>query len=488
MKAKLYLLYGMFLGMGLLLQGQPLALHPENPHYFLYKGKPTVLVTSAEHYGAVLNLDFDYPTYLKALSEAGMNYTRIFTGSYVEVPGSFGIEQNTLSPAIGRFIAPWQRTKEPSLTEGESKFDLDTFNPDYFKRLNDFLTLAGQYGIMVEITFFCATYSDSSWNRHPFNPENNINDLGTLKRQDVNTLVNKKLSDYQLALVKKIVESCNAFDHIFYELSNEPWADNGVKVLRMLKTLRPKFENMDWALWSESAAPKTLAWQNLITETIVATEAELPKKHLIAQNFNNFKYAITHVHNEVDIINFHYAWPEAVALNYGWNRPISFDESGFAGQADTTYLDQAWAFMLAGGAVFNNLDYSFAVGHEEGNSKNNAPGGGSASLRNQLRFLHDFLHSIDFIHMGPDHGVVVFAPGLTWQALSKPGHSYAIYFSGQAQEEVKLDLPKGTYHYEWLAPENGMTLSKGMVSANDRGTVLKLPNRNYRLALRIEKE
>ena len=38
---------------------EPLALHPDNPHYFLYRGKPAVLVTSGEHYGAVLNRDFD---------------------------------------------------------------------------------------------------------------------------------------------------------------------------------------------------------------------------------------------------------------------------------------------------------------------------------------------------------------------------------------------------------------------------------------------
>ena len=37
----------------------PIQLHPENPHYFLYKGKPLALITSAEHYGALLNLDFD---------------------------------------------------------------------------------------------------------------------------------------------------------------------------------------------------------------------------------------------------------------------------------------------------------------------------------------------------------------------------------------------------------------------------------------------
>ncbi len=46
------------------------ALHPDNPHYFLWRGEPTVLVTSGEHYGAVLNLDFDYVAYLDELQTA----------------------------------------------------------------------------------------------------------------------------------------------------------------------------------------------------------------------------------------------------------------------------------------------------------------------------------------------------------------------------------------------------------------------------------
>jgi hypothetical protein len=39
---------------------QPISLHPGNPHYFLYKGTPTVLITSGEHYGAVINATPDY--------------------------------------------------------------------------------------------------------------------------------------------------------------------------------------------------------------------------------------------------------------------------------------------------------------------------------------------------------------------------------------------------------------------------------------------
>ena len=45
----------------------PLALHPDNPHYFILQGKPSILITSGEHYGAVLNLDFNYVDYLDTL-------------------------------------------------------------------------------------------------------------------------------------------------------------------------------------------------------------------------------------------------------------------------------------------------------------------------------------------------------------------------------------------------------------------------------------
>ena len=52
---------------------EPLKLHPENPHYVVFRGKPTVLVASTEHYGAVLNRDFDFRPYLDELKAAGLN-------------------------------------------------------------------------------------------------------------------------------------------------------------------------------------------------------------------------------------------------------------------------------------------------------------------------------------------------------------------------------------------------------------------------------
>src|SRR5882672_12970956 len=92
----------------------PIQLDPKNPHYFLFHDKPIALITSGEHYGAVLNADFNFRKYLATLQADGLNYTRLFGGSYVEVPSqSFGIKRNTLAPPGNRLFLPWARSAEP---------------------------------------------------------------------------------------------------------------------------------------------------------------------------------------------------------------------------------------------------------------------------------------------------------------------------------------------------------------------------------------
>src|SRR5262245_30663305 len=89
---------------------KPLTLHPDNPHYFLFRGKPAFLLTSGEHYGAVLNKDFNYVIYLDELRARGFNLTRTFSGTYREIPGSFKIVENTLAPNPESYVCPWARS------------------------------------------------------------------------------------------------------------------------------------------------------------------------------------------------------------------------------------------------------------------------------------------------------------------------------------------------------------------------------------------
>ncbi|MCX6923949.1 MAG: DUF4038 domain-containing protein, partial [Verrucomicrobia bacterium] len=172
---------------------EPIQLHPDNPHYLLWSGKPAVLVTSGEHYGAVMNAPFDYVAYLEELQSVGLNLTRLFSGVYCEARGDFDIKDNTLAPGPRNLLCPYARSGTPGYANGGNKFDLTKWDEAYFKRLKDFVAQAGKRGIVVEFTFFCPYYSDSQWNLSPFNAQNHINgtDLPPINRE--NGLVHPKL-------------------------------------------------------------------------------------------------------------------------------------------------------------------------------------------------------------------------------------------------------------------------------------------------------
>src|SRR6185437_14036006 len=194
---------------------QPLSLHPENTHYFSFRGRPTVLVTSGEHYGAVLNRDFNYRLYLDTLHADGLNLTRTFSGSYREVPGDFSIASNTLAPAPGRFIAPWRQR--------DGKFDLEQWDPEYFERLKDFVAQADARGIVVELVLFCPLYNDSMWTVSPMNAANNVSGIGSVPKADVLTLKDARLTSVQDEMVRKITSELRGFDNLYFEICNEPY-------------------------------------------------------------------------------------------------------------------------------------------------------------------------------------------------------------------------------------------------------------------------
>ena len=311
----------------------PIRLHPRNPRYFEWRGKAVALVTSAEHYGAVLNLDFDWPRYLETLARDGLNYTRVFSGSYVEPVGAFGIERNTLAPAAGRFLSPWARSDQPGYAGGGNKFDLDRFSPEYLARLKAFLAEAGKRDIVVELTLFCSTYGDSQWAVHPFNPQNNVQALAVPDWRKLNTLDNGPAFVYQENLVRHLVRELNAFDNLFFEIQNEPWADNHT----MGDVINPYMtDNYRWPNAVEIPTTETVAWQAAIARIIADEQSRLPHKHLIAQNVANFRLPIRpdDLAPAAGIVNFHYAYPEAAAWNLSLPVILGYDEAGFAGRDD----------------------------------------------------------------------------------------------------------------------------------------------------------
>lgn len=410
----------------------PLQIHPENPHYFLWRGRPTVLIGSGEHYGALMNLDFNYRRYFDTLAADGMMLSRVFSGAYVEPEGSFNIARNTLAPLPGRFLAPWARSDRPGYGNGGNRFDLRRWDESYFARLKALVAYAAEKNVVIEFTMFCPMYQDAQWNLSPMNVRNNINDVGNVDRLDVYTLDRHGgLLAIQDAFTRKVVTELNPMDNVVFEVMNEPYA---TKV--------------------------PLDWQHHIADVIVETERNLAKKHLISQNIANKSGIVLAAHPAVSVFNFHYASSDAVSANYRLNKVIGDNETGFKGTGDTSYRQEAWEFILAGGGLFNHLDYSFAAGFEDGTFSypSTQPGGGNTGFRRQMKVLRDFVHGFDFVHMRPDDSVITRASqGVTAHALVSD-RAMAIFARGGGSETtLTVQLPAGSWMAAWIDTVTGAT-------------------------------
>jgi hypothetical protein len=344
-------------------------LYPANPAYLCIDDEPRILMGSGEHYGALLNADFDYATYFATLGQYGLNQTRVFSGTYRERPGHFGIEANTLAPQPGRYVSPW-------VEDEPDRFDLERLNPAWFERLRELLGHAKRNGVVVELVLFCFWYGDDHWRASPMHPERNVAGLGPHDRELVYTLADNELLPVHDRFVRETVRAVNDFDNVYFEISNEPY--------------------------SRHDGTAYLDWQHHIVDVITETESTLPNRHLVAINYQNRSHVIPRVHEGVSILNFHYALPEAALANAHYRLPIADDETGFCGQSAESYRREAWSFFFSGGAAFSHLDYGFSVGHPDGSAPivGATPGYGGDDLRSQLVFLREVLEENEVWNLG----------------------------------------------------------------------------------------
>lgn len=432
-----------------LLAQKTLRLCPANHHYLMYQNKPVVLITSGEHYGALINLDFDYIKYLDALHKKGMNNTRVFSGTYVERKDDIKFMHygNTLAPKPNRFIAPWKRSNVPGYANEGNKFDLDQWDEQYFIRLKDILKEAAKRHIMIELTLFGNQYGDGIYSYSPLYPDNNIQGVGIKGKGGFiyfQSLKNPALVARQDAMVVKIVRELNDFDNVYYEISNEPY--NEVK---------------DSSLVNQ--------WHVHIVNLIRKAEMNLPKKRLISSN-----QAIVD-NPEVNIANYHYVHiPKSPSFDslLHLNKVISMNETmGSLKDEDANDVRvEAWDFILHGGGVYNNLSWEYTPQKPQGTP-------GADTVRRYLMHLQQFINGFDFTKMDYSPGLLKKVPRLAiTRLLAEPGRQYALYIhhgspdiaepstegvwkyeadTGTFTDTVSVKLPAGSYTFQWYNPSKG---------------------------------
>ncbi len=453
------------------------SLHPDNPRYFLFRGQPTLLVTSAEHYGLLLNKSMDYRIYLAELAAHGLNHSRVFSGAYRENSSAFNITENTLAPQDQDYLAPWARAAETT-ANGTPKWDLTRWDESYFSRLHDIAAEASRHEIVLELTLFCPMYNPGLWTINPMNAQNNVNGIGNCESLEVYTTKHTDLLEIQIALAQKLVRELVEFDNIYFEICNEPYF-GGV----------------------------TDQWQRRIIDAVVATQREVGCQKLISLNIANGSQRVDDPHPAVSLFNFHYCHPPVVvAENWHLNKPIGENETGFRGSQDFIYRTEGWDFMLAGGALYNNLDYSFSAAHPAGTlSDYRSPGGGSRALRQQLGSLKQLLDGLPLPHIAPQSSdMVKTSQDLSCSCLGKADEAYLVYVhrklpkkldqaaikqlhAPHAPVELSLKLPAGDYDVVRINPVSGERSQLPSISVNGQRVSLTLPDFHMDAALLLTK-
>ena len=371
-----------------------------NPHYFTINGEIQLLISSAEHYGALVNRAFDYQRYYRELKKNRFNQTRLFAGSYFERASDFSFDSNPLAPGDGDLVPLFANPEKTAL------------HPEYTARLRDILTTADAAGVVVELTLFCVFYNESNYRDSP------LCDPAVDRREFFDLLTAEKKRYVQLLL-----DEIKPFDNVIIELVNEPY-------------------------WMVRRPEPVLRFQQELAEFV---KAHAPGK-LVAWNVdNNFSCAFDHV-PDADILNFHYMRPECVPANYHRACPIVDDETGFLGSANRPYREEAYLALLAGAAGYSNLDMAYSVEAPDGaeHCSENCTHGGGKSFHRELAKLAEFLRQFDFSTARPAFDL--FRPECRAAALTFGDGRVLAYATKTGDCPLAVSLPAGEYLLRWFNP------------------------------------
>lgn len=202
-----------------------------NGRYFANNNGPIVLSGMHTWYNVQDGGDddpppvFDWDEYLEALVDYGHNCTKLWRLETARDWGGFP------GQVFGQNA--YARTGPGNAADGHPKFDLDTWNDEYFARLRTRAIEAGNAGIYVIAQLFQGWHLDNKsqgsgdpWPYHPFENGNNINNVDGDVNNDgdgfeLRNVSQTALYTRSLAFVDKMIATLGDLDHIIWEVCNE---------------------------------------------------------------------------------------------------------------------------------------------------------------------------------------------------------------------------------------------------------------------------
>lgn len=444
-----------------------LRAHPENPRYFTDDSGKAIYLTGSHTWANLMDggttdppQPFDFSGYLDFLKHHNHNFIRLWT---LELTQFFDRSKGMIAYHTP---FPWERTGPGLALDGKPKFDLNTFNQEYFDRLRSRIIAARDEGIYVSVMLFEGWgiyYSEPPWrwDGHPFNINNNINDIDGDPNKDGKGLESHSLQlpkivkrligtvpvmipiakifnipdtlKIQKDYVKKVIDTTNDLDNVLYEISNEDHVDS-------------------------------IIWQYDMINFIHSYEKGKPKQHPVGMT--------THAKlGNKAVFNSSADWVSPSVINWEDEKDLyRIDPPATDGIkvmiADTDHLwglggDRQWvwkSFLRGYHTIYMDNLTSSGWGHWE-------PEDARKAMGHTLRYAD----KMNLASMTPRNDL-----SSTSYCLANPGKEYLIY-QPVSNSSFTVNLTAGTYGYEWFEPGSGEISSPRSMTVSHNKTVSFTP-------------
>ena len=419
--------------------GHRIRPYAANPWFWQYEGRPVLLLGGSKD-DNLFQIP-DLKEHLEDMARAGANYIR-----------------NTMSdrPDKGFEVYPFQR-----LADG--RYDLDQWNGEYWQRFANLLRWTRERGIIVQIEVWDRfDYSGANWEKHPYNPTNNVNytyaESGFAPRYPDHPGQNKQpfffttpaqrnnkvVLNYQQRFVAEMLRHTLPQPHVLYCMDNETSAEEAWAVY--------------WADFIQARARAagvdvflTEMWDdwNLRHATHRRT-LDHPERFAFADvSQNNHQKGQTHWDN--------FQWARGYLTKQP--RPINTvktygaDGGRFGNTRDG--LERWWRHLIGGAAAvrFHRPDSGL---------------GFSAPAAASIRAARNLASLVNFWELTPSLQLLRSRDANEAYLTAKPGAAYALYFPNGGEVELDLLRHAGRYEARWIDIATGEWGRRHTVVGGDR--------------------
>jgi hypothetical protein len=415
----------------------PLRIRPwaKNPRYWQYEGKPLLLLG-----GSVDDNLFQLPDLDRHLDEirtAGANYIR-----------------NTMSDRRDHGSEVY-----PYLRRPDGKYDLEKWNPEYWRRFERLLSGTQIRRIIVQIEVWDRfDYARDNWPGHPYNPDNNVN--YTRKQTGLAAAYpahpgqnrqpfffttpkqrnNKVLLRYQQRFVDKLLSHSLNYNHVLYCIDNETSGEEAWGVY--------------WADYIRGRAARegtvvcvTEMWDdwNLKAERHRRT-LDHPDRYVFADVSQN-----NHQKGQQHWDNFRWVRQYVAKSPRPLNTVKTYGADG--GRYGTTQdgVERWWRHLVGGAAAvrFHRPDAGIGL---------SPAAKGAISAARKVESL------VRFWDVEPTDGLLAERQPNEAYLSADPGRAYILYFTNGGAVTLDLKAAPGEYRLRWVSIASGEWGGEGEIA------------------------